>query len=103
MRRVIETERRALGTSELSVKRGSSMKRITITMDDEIVRLAKKRAAEEQRTVSNVIQESLVKHLERDTATRKERNIAYQLFCERPMKVPRKQLRFILNEDMWRL
>jgi hypothetical protein len=77
--------------------------KISMVIDAEILRLAKKRSVEEQRTLSDLIQESLAKHLRRDTATRKERNIAYQLFCERPMKVPRKQLRFILNEDMWRL
>ena len=82
---------------------GFMKQKISMVIDARILRLAKKRAAEEQRTLSDLIQESLAKHLRRDTATRKERKIAYQLFCERPMKVPRKQLQFILNEDMWRL
>ena len=77
--------------------------KISIFIDEEILRLAKKRAEKEQRTLSDLIQESLMKHLRRDAATPKERKMAYQLFCERPMKVPQKQLRFILNEDMWKL
>ena len=76
------------------------MKRITITMDDEIVRLTKKRAAEEQRTVSNVIQESLVKHLRKEASTPKERRMAYHLFCERPMKIPPDQLSYVFGEDI---
>jgi len=82
---------------------GSMKQKISIVIDAGILRLAKKRAAEEQRTLSDLIQEALVKHLRRDAATPKERKIAYRLFCERPMKVPQKQLRFILNEDMWRV
>jgi hypothetical protein len=74
--------------------------KISIVIDTVILRLAKKRAAEEQRTLSELIQESLAKHLRKKAATRKERRMAYRLFCERPMKVPQKQLRFILNEDM---
>jgi hypothetical protein len=77
--------------------------KITIVMDAEIVRLAKKQAAEEQRTLSGLIQEALVKHLRKDAATPKERRKAYHLFCEQPMKIPPKQLRYILKEDMWSL
>ena len=47
--------------------------KISIVMDAEIVRLAKKQAAEEQRTLSRLIQEALVKHLRKDAATPKER------------------------------
>jgi len=42
----------------------------------------------------------LVQYL-REASTPKERNIAYQLFCEQPMKIPSEQLRFLLEEDMW--
>jgi hypothetical protein len=80
------------------------MKReIRIVIDAEILRLAKKRAAQRRWTLNDLVQEALIKHLRKDAALSKERRAAYELFCERPMKVPRKQLRFILTEDMWRL
>jgi len=34
------------------------------------------------------------------TATPKERKMAYHLFCDRPMKIPPEQLRYVLKEDM---
>jgi len=77
--------------------------KISMVLEAEIVRLAKKRAAEEQRTLSGLIQEALVKHLRKDAATPKQRKMAYHLFCERPMKIPLRQLRYILKEDMWSL
>jgi hypothetical protein len=77
--------------------------KISMVLDADIVRLAKKRAAEEQRTLSDLIQEALVRHLRKDAVTPKKRRMAYHLFCERPMKIPLRQLRYILKEDMWRL
>jgi hypothetical protein len=77
--------------------------RISMVMDAEVARLAKKRAVEEHRTLSGSIQEALVKHLWKDAATPKKRKMAYHLFCERPMKIPLRQLRYIIKEDMWSL
>jgi hypothetical protein len=77
--------------------------KMSIVLDAEIVRLAKKRAAKEQRTLSGLIQEALVKHLRKDAAMPTERKMAYHLFCERPMKIPLRQLRYILKEDVWSL
>lgn len=77
--------------------------KISIVMDAEIVGLAKKRAAEGQRTLSGLIQEALVKHLRKDAATPKERRKAYHLFCEQPMKISPGQLRYVLEEDVWSL
>ena len=74
--------------------------KITIVMDEEIVRLAKKRATEEQRTLSQLIQETLVRHIRKETATPNERKMAYHLFCERPMQMPPDQLRYVLEEDI---
>jgi hypothetical protein len=77
--------------------------KISIVMDEEIVRLAKERAAKEQRTLSQLIQETLVRQFRKETPTPAERRLAYTLFCEQPMKIPAGQLRYILEEDMWSL
>jgi hypothetical protein len=77
--------------------------KISIVIDAEIVRLARKRAAEEQRTLNDLIQNAVVKYLQKDAATSRRRKIAYQLFCEQPIKIPLRQLRYIIKEDIWNL
>jgi hypothetical protein len=77
--------------------------KIGTLIEEDIMRLAKRRAAEEGRPMSDLIQDALVQYLRKDAATPRERKTAYQLFCERPMKIPAKQLRHLLEEDMWDL
>ena len=74
--------------------------KISVVIDSEIVRLAKRRAAKEHRTISEFIREALASYLRRNAATPEERKIAYQLFCERPMKIPPSHLRYVLEEDV---
>lgn len=75
--------------------------KIGTLFEEEIVRRAKRRAAEEGRPLSDLIQDALVRYLRKEAATPKERKMAYRLFCERPMKIPAKQLRYVLEEDVW--
>ena len=77
--------------------------KIGTLLEDEIVRRAKRRAAEEGRSISDLIQDALLQYLHKEAATPKERKMAYHLFCERPMKIPPEQLRHVLEEDMWEL
>ena len=75
--------------------------KITIIMHKEVLRLAKETAAKEHRTLSELIEEALVKRFRQETTTAHARKMAYQLFCQRPMKLTGKQFRLILNEDIW--
>ena len=77
--------------------------KIGTLIEEDIMRLAKRRAAEEGRPLSDLIQDALVQYLRKDAATPKERKMAYHLFCERPMKIPPDELRHVLEEDMWDL
>ena len=77
--------------------------KIGTLIEEDIMRLAKRKAAEESRSLSDVIQDALVQYLRKETGTPKERKMAYHLFCERPMKIPPEQLRHVLEEDMWDL
>ena len=63
--------------------------KIGTLIEEDIMRLAKRRAVEEGRPLSDLIQDALVQYLRKEAATPKERKMAYQLFCERPMKIPR--------------
>ena len=74
--------------------------RIIIVMDEEILRLAKETAAKEHRTLSQLIEEALVKRFRQETTTPHARKMAYELFCERPMKIPPDQLPYVFGEDI---
>lgn len=72
-------------------------------IDEEVIRHAKRRAAEEGRPLSDVIQDALVSYLNDKVADPKKREKAYQLFCERPIRISKNQLKEILEEDAWDL
>jgi hypothetical protein len=76
-------------------------KKIGTLIEENTMRLAKRKAAEEGRSLSDVIQDALEEYLRKKAAAPKERKMAFQLFCERPMKIPLEQLRYVLEEDMW--
>jgi hypothetical protein len=78
-------------------------KKIGTLIEESTMRFAKRKAAEEGRSLSDVIQDAIVEYLRKGMATPKERKMAFHLFCERPMKIPREQLRYVLEEDMWDL
>jgi hypothetical protein len=78
-------------------------KKVGTVIEENTMRLAKRKAAEEGRSLSEVIQEALVQYLRKEAATPKERKMAFHLFCERPMKIPPEQLRYVLEEDIWDL
>lgn len=77
--------------------------KIGTLIDEEVMRLARRKAAEEGRSLSDLIQDALVHYLRQEPAAPKERRQAYQLFCERPMKISAEELRHLLAEDMWEL
>jgi hypothetical protein len=77
--------------------------KIGTLIEEDIMRLAKRRALEEKRPLSDLIQDALVQYLHKDTATPKERQRAYQLFCEQPMAIASTRLSYVLEEDTWTL
>jgi hypothetical protein len=74
--------------------------KITMLIDAKIIGLAKQRAFKERRLFGDLIEEALSKYLHKDVASLNERKMAYHLFCERPMKIPRDQLQYVLEEDV---
>ena len=75
--------------------------KIGTLIEEDIMRLAKRRAAEEGRPLSDLIQDALVQYLSPGAASAKEREIAFYVFCERPFKLSPEQLRQVLEEDVW--
>ena len=75
--------------------------KIGTKIEEEIMKSVKRKAAEEGRSISDLIQDALVQYLSTGAASPKEREMAYQLFCERPLKLTPEQFRQVLEEDMW--
>jgi hypothetical protein len=76
-------------------------KKVGTLLEEEVLKLAKHRALEEGRPLSDVIQESIVHYLSNRVSDPKKRERAYQIFCEQPIRISRQQLKEILEEDVW--
>lgn len=75
--------------------------KIGTLIEEEVIRLAKRRALEENRPLSDLIQDALVSYLGRKAPAVRDREVAYRLFCEQPMKITREQVAEIVDEDTW--
>ena len=75
--------------------------KIGTLIEEDIMRLAKRKAAEEGRPLNDLIQDALVQYLSSGAASSKERDLAYHLFCDRPMKLLPEQFRQLVEEDAW--
>ncbi|MBN1842854.1 MAG: hypothetical protein JW883_11315 [Deltaproteobacteria bacterium] len=76
-------------------------KKIGTLIEEEVIRLAKHRATDEGRPLSDLIQDALVSYLSKRVPKPRERDAAYQIFCERPLKLSREQFQQIFKEDTW--
>jgi hypothetical protein len=77
--------------------------KIGTVIEEEVIRMAKRRAIEENRPLSDLIQDALVSYLGGKAPSVREREAAYKLFCEQPMKISDEQFKQILEEDAWDL
>jgi hypothetical protein len=79
-----------------------AMKRkIGTLLEEEVFKRVKHRAFEEGRPLNDVIQESIVHYLSDKLPDPQKRERAYQLFCERPMRLSKEQFNEIIEEDSW--
>jgi hypothetical protein len=75
-------------------------KKVGILIEEDVIRDAKRRAAEEGRSLSNIIQDALISYLNHKVPDRQKRESAYQIFCEQPMRISKKRFKEILGEDL---
>lgn len=87
--------------SDLQLEGKRLKQKIGTLIDQEIIKLAKRRAAEEGRPLNDLIQDALTSYLNRNVLDRHEREAAYRLFCERPMCLSSEQFEQVLQEDAW--
>ncbi len=77
--------------------------KIGTVLEEDVLRRAKRRAADESRPLSDVIQDALERYLSQGVPQPARRDAAYQLFCERPMLLAPEQLTTVLEHDSWDL
>jgi hypothetical protein len=75
--------------------------KIGTVLEDEVVRRAKRRAAEEGRPLADLIQDALESYLTARAPEPGKRESALRVFCERPLRIAPDQLRAVLEEDAW--
>jgi hypothetical protein len=78
-------------------------RKVGTLIEEEVIKLAKHRAFEEHRPLSDVIQDAIVLYLSNKMPSPKKRESAYRLFCEQPMHISKEQFKEILEEDVWDL
>jgi hypothetical protein len=76
-------------------------RKVGIVLEEGVLKLAKHRALEEGRPLSDVIQESIVHYLSNKVPDPKKRERAYQIFCHRPMRISKQQFKEIVEENVW--
>jgi hypothetical protein len=72
-------------------------------LEEDVIRLAKRRAVQEARPLNGLIQDALVAYLGKKTSDPKKREEAYRVFCERPILITREQFDSILKKTVWDL
>jgi len=70
-------------------------------LEEDVLRRAKRRAADEGRPLADLIQDALESYLSGKVVDPAKRETAYQLFCERPIKLVPEQFKAVLEEDAW--
>ena len=70
-------------------------------IESDILRRAKRQAAEEDRPLSDLIQDALERYLMTGTPTPGRREAAYRVFCDQPMRITTQQFREVLQADVW--
>ena len=75
--------------------------KIGTVIESDILRRAKRRAADEARPLCDLIQDALDRYLMAGTPAPEQREAAYELFCEQPMRITPEQFRKVLQADAW--
>ena len=78
-------------------------RKVGTILEEEVIRRAKRQAAEEDRPFSDLIQEALENYLSSRIPEPARREAAYQLFCGSPIRLSADQFQAVLEEDAWNL
>ena len=74
-------------------------KKVGTLLDDTLLRQAKKRAAEEGRSLHSLIGEAISEYITHAPADREKRTAAFRTFCSQPIHLTGKQFQTVLESD----
>jgi metal-responsive CopG/Arc/MetJ family transcriptional regulator len=83
------------------LKRTENKKKIGTVLDKEIVQKVKERSAKEGRSISDIIQDALIRYNEADPIKTEIRKAAVARFCSKPFNIKASELNELLNEDYY--
>lgn len=75
--------------------------KVGTVLEGAVVRRAKRRAADERRPLSDLIQDALENYLTARAPEPNKRDAALRLFCNQPLRLAPAQFRALLEEDAW--
>ncbi|MDN5871446.1 MAG: hypothetical protein L0H73_12080 [Nitrococcus sp.] len=75
--------------------------KIGTIIEADTLRRAKRKAADEGRALSALIQDAVDRYLCSVLPAPERREAAYNLFCEQPMHITAEQFREVLQTDPW--
>ncbi|MBI5569680.1 MAG: hypothetical protein HY914_07015 [Desulfomonile tiedjei] len=76
-------------------------RKVGALIEDKVMRRAKRRAVEEGRSLSQVIQNALLRYLDESESHPEDREKAYAAFCSHPLKLTPGEFRQVLEDDQW--
>ena len=76
-------------------------KKLGTAIESDLRRRAKRQAADEDRPLSDLIQDAPDRYLMTGTPTPSRREAAYRTFCEQTMRITPEQFREVLQADAW--
>jgi hypothetical protein len=78
-------------------------RKVGTLLEEDVLRRAKRRAADERRPLSDLIQDALERYLSAGLPEPARREAAFQLLCERPIKLSLEEFKAVLEHDSWDL
>jgi phage FluMu protein Com len=75
-------------------------RKVGTLIEEDVIKLARRQAAEEDRPLIDLIENALVDYLNRKCPDLKKMEEAYKIFCEQPIQITRDQFVEILKEDV---
>jgi len=73
--------------------------KVVTLLEENLLRRVKRRAADEGRPLSDLLQDALEKYLTAGLPEPAHREAAFQLFCERPIKLSPVQFKAVLEHN----
>ncbi len=82
-------------------KHTENKEKVGTVLDKDLLRRVKERSAREGRTISDIIQDALIKYNDTDSTKSELRRAAVNRFCSRPFNLNTREINDLLNEDIY--